>query len=127
MLRAEYRYSDFGTWSNSLLMVSPGVSTVTVATNLKINTQVGMIGIAYRFGGPSLQNTEFSKFSILARGRVAASHRRSAGFGAICYLAQTPSRRGRVIGPNARSDPSTLSGGGEIMEQILTYRERASA
>jgi len=52
MLRAEYRYSDFGTWSNSLLLVSPGVSTVTVATNLKINTHIGMIGIAYKFGGP---------------------------------------------------------------------------
>ncbi|MDH2405069.1 outer membrane beta-barrel protein [Bradyrhizobium sp. SSUT18] len=52
MLRAEYRYSDFGTWSNSLLLVSPGVSVATVATNLKINTHIGMIGIAYRFGGP---------------------------------------------------------------------------
>jgi len=52
MLRAEYRYSDFGTWSNSLVLVSPGVSAVTVATNLKLNTQIGMIGIAYRFGGP---------------------------------------------------------------------------
>lgn len=52
MLRAEYRYSDFGTWSNSLLLVSPGVSTVTVATNLKLNTHIGMIGIAYQFGGP---------------------------------------------------------------------------
>jgi outer membrane immunogenic protein len=52
MLRAEYRYSDFGAWSNSLVLVSPGVSAVTVATNLKINTQIGMIGIAYKFGGP---------------------------------------------------------------------------
>jgi outer membrane immunogenic protein len=52
MLRAEYRYSDFGTWSNSLSLVSPGVSVVTVATNLKINTHIGMIGLAYKFGGP---------------------------------------------------------------------------
>ena len=52
MLRAEYRYSDFGTWSNSLLLVSPGVSVVTVATNLKINTHIAMIGIAYKFGSP---------------------------------------------------------------------------
>lgn len=52
MLRAEYRYSDFGTWSNSLVLVSPGVSVVTLATDLKLNTHVGMIGLAYRFGGP---------------------------------------------------------------------------
>jgi outer membrane immunogenic protein len=52
MLRAEYRYSDFGTWSNSLSLVSPGVSIVTVATNLKINTHIAMIGIAYKFGDP---------------------------------------------------------------------------
>jgi outer membrane immunogenic protein len=52
MVRAEYRYSDFGTWSNSLPLVSPGVSIVTVATNLRINTHIAMIGIAYEFGGP---------------------------------------------------------------------------
>jgi outer membrane immunogenic protein len=52
MLRAEYRYSDFGTWSNSLSLASPGVSVVTVATNLKLNTHIGMVGIAYAFGGP---------------------------------------------------------------------------
>lgn len=52
MLRAEYRYSDFGTWSNSLVLVSPGVSVVTIATDLKLNTHVGMIGLAYKFGGP---------------------------------------------------------------------------
>ncbi|MCP3471972.1 outer membrane beta-barrel protein [Bradyrhizobium sp. CCGUVB1N3] len=52
MLRAEYRYSDFGTWNNSLSLVSPGVSNVTLATSLKLNTHIGMVGIAYKFGGP---------------------------------------------------------------------------
>lgn len=52
MLRAEYRFSDFGTWSNSLSLVSPGASIVTVATNLKLDTHIATIGIAYRFGGP---------------------------------------------------------------------------
>jgi outer membrane immunogenic protein len=52
MLRAEYRYSDFGTWSNSLSLLSPGVSTVTLATNLRLTTQIAMIGIAYKFGNP---------------------------------------------------------------------------
>ncbi|MGY3343751.1 MULTISPECIES: outer membrane protein [unclassified Bradyrhizobium] len=52
MLRAEYRYSDFGTWSNSLPLVSPGVSIVTVATDLKLTSHIATIGIAYKFGGP---------------------------------------------------------------------------
>ncbi|SFI16655.1 outer membrane beta-barrel protein [Bradyrhizobium sp. Gha] len=52
MLRAEYRYSDFGTWSNSLPLVSPGVSIVTLATDLKLNSHIATIGIAYKFGGP---------------------------------------------------------------------------
>jgi outer membrane immunogenic protein len=52
MLRAEYRYSDFGTWNNSLLLEPNGLATTTVNTNLKINTQIGMLGIGYRFGGP---------------------------------------------------------------------------
>ncbi len=52
MLRAEYRYSDFGTWNNSLLLAANTPITTTANTSLKINTQIGMIGIAYKFGGP---------------------------------------------------------------------------
>jgi outer membrane immunogenic protein len=52
MLRAEYRYSGFGTWNNALLLEPAGPVSTTVNTSLKINTQIGMIGIAYKFGGP---------------------------------------------------------------------------
>ena len=53
MLRGEYRYSDFGTWNTSYVLGAGGpASAQTVGTQLKINTQMGMVGIAYRFGGP---------------------------------------------------------------------------
>jgi len=53
MLRGEYRYSDFGTWNNSYVLGAGGPpSATTVATQLKINTQIATIGIVYKFGGP---------------------------------------------------------------------------
>jgi outer membrane immunogenic protein len=53
VLRGEYRYSDFGTWNNSYALGAGGPpSATTVATQLKINTQIGMVGIGYKFGGP---------------------------------------------------------------------------
>jgi outer membrane immunogenic protein len=53
MLRGEYRYSDFGTWNNSYALGAGGAaSATTVGTQLKISTQTGMVGIAYKFGGP---------------------------------------------------------------------------
>jgi outer membrane immunogenic protein len=53
MLRGEYRYSDFGTWNNSLALGAAGPSSATtVGTQLKISTQIGMVGIIYKFGSP---------------------------------------------------------------------------
>ena len=53
MLRGEYRYSDFGSWSNSYALGAGGPAfATTVGTQLKVTTQIGIVGIAYRFGGP---------------------------------------------------------------------------
>lgn len=45
------RYSDFGTWNNSFAL-GPAPFTTTVATQLKIDTQIALVGIIYKFGGP---------------------------------------------------------------------------
>jgi outer membrane immunogenic protein len=48
LLRGEYRYSNFGTWSNVLNLSVPG-STTTVTDQLKISTQIATLGLAYKF------------------------------------------------------------------------------
>lgn len=51
MLRGEYRYSDFGTWNNSFALGAGGPPTATtVGSQLKINTQIGLVGVVYKFG-----------------------------------------------------------------------------
>jgi outer membrane immunogenic protein len=49
--RAEYRYSNFGTWSDVLNLSLPGAAT-TVAYGLKVETHIATVGLAYKFGGP---------------------------------------------------------------------------
>jgi len=50
---AEYRYSDFGTWNNLFALGAGGPpSATTVGTQLKINTQIGLVGVIYNFGNP---------------------------------------------------------------------------
>jgi outer membrane immunogenic protein len=51
ILRAEYRYSDFGTFSTQANLNVPGSGGATsVAYQLKLNTQIATVGIAYKFG-----------------------------------------------------------------------------
>ncbi len=53
ILRGEYRYADFGTFSTQANLNSPGASAPTIlAYQLKLNTQIATVGIAYKFGGP---------------------------------------------------------------------------
>jgi outer membrane immunogenic protein len=50
LLRAEYRYSDFGTWSNSFALNVPGSGTPTLMNSqLRITTQIATAGFAYKF------------------------------------------------------------------------------
>jgi len=49
--RAEYRYSNFGTW-NDVLNLSLNGATATVGYGLKVETHIATVGIAYKFGGP---------------------------------------------------------------------------
>ena len=52
-LRGEYRYADFGTWNNSFVLGAGGAPTATtVNTQLKIDTQIALVGIIYKFGNP---------------------------------------------------------------------------
>jgi outer membrane immunogenic protein len=51
MLRGEYRYSDFGTWNNAFAL-GPAPFTTTVSTQLKIDTQIALVGVIYKFGEP---------------------------------------------------------------------------
>jgi outer membrane immunogenic protein len=51
LLRGEYRYSDFGTWSNSFFLNVPGSAGPTlINSRLRITTQIATVGIAYKFG-----------------------------------------------------------------------------
>lgn len=47
LLRAEYRYSDFGTQTNTYLVAPADAFTA----NLKTKTNIARVGIAYKFGG----------------------------------------------------------------------------
>lgn len=49
LLRAEYRYSYYGSWGNVLDLSLPGTTTL-VNDQLKISTQTATLGIAYKFG-----------------------------------------------------------------------------
>jgi outer membrane immunogenic protein len=51
ILRGEYRYSDFGTFSTQANLNAAGEPTI-VAYQLHLKTQIATIGIAYKFGGP---------------------------------------------------------------------------
>jgi outer membrane immunogenic protein len=50
--RAEYRYSDFGTWNNiqANLNTTDAFSPTNIAYQLKLHTQIATAGIAYQFG-----------------------------------------------------------------------------
>jgi outer membrane immunogenic protein len=50
ILRAEYRYSYFGTWNNQASLSNPGTTPTIVGYQLKISTQIATIGLAYKFG-----------------------------------------------------------------------------
>jgi outer membrane immunogenic protein len=53
ILRGEYRYSDFGTFSTQAnLNTADGFRPTNIAYQLKLTTQIATIGIAYKFGGP---------------------------------------------------------------------------
>lgn len=47
LLRAEYRYSDFGTQANTYLVVPADA----FPANLKTKMNIARVGIAYNFGG----------------------------------------------------------------------------
>jgi outer membrane immunogenic protein len=48
LVRAEYRYSDFGTHTNTYLIVPADAFTA----GLKTKTNIARFGVAYKFGGP---------------------------------------------------------------------------
>jgi outer membrane immunogenic protein len=51
-VRGEYRYSNFGTWTDALNL-SLGAATPNVVNyQLKLNTQIATFGITYKFDGP---------------------------------------------------------------------------
>ncbi len=51
-VRGEYRYANFGTWTDALSL-SLGAATPNIVNyQLKLNTQIATFGIAYKFGGP---------------------------------------------------------------------------
>jgi outer membrane immunogenic protein len=50
LLRGEYRYSNFGTWTGDVLNLTlPGGPANTVVHSLKVNTQIVTGGILYKF------------------------------------------------------------------------------
>jgi outer membrane immunogenic protein len=57
LVRGEYRYSYFGTWSNQFNLSIPGEpgfgEPSTVNSHLKISTQIATFGFAYKFDSPS--------------------------------------------------------------------------
>jgi outer membrane immunogenic protein len=55
LLRAEYRYSYFGTWSNTLNLGVPGATPQIVNDQLKISTQIATLGVTYKFGSDAAQ------------------------------------------------------------------------
>ncbi len=53
LLRAEYRYADFGTFDGVLTFGAPGVTPGTDfhRYNLSVTTHIATFGLAYKFGG----------------------------------------------------------------------------
>jgi hypothetical protein len=51
LLRAEYRYADFGAWSTSFAFPSPapGVGNNTYRLSNSVNTNIATAGLAYKF------------------------------------------------------------------------------
>jgi len=57
LLRAEYRYANYGTWgSGTDSRVDPTPTTLAVTYALKLQTHSAMFGLAYKFGGPVVAN-----------------------------------------------------------------------
>jgi outer membrane immunogenic protein len=52
LVRGEYRYADYGTFSSTVLRGPGAVLVDAVAFDTKIRTHSAMVGIAYKFGGP---------------------------------------------------------------------------
>jgi outer membrane immunogenic protein len=52
--RAEYRYADFGTISNTDTRFAQGLAPLVVSYDLRVKTHTALFGIAYKFGGPVL-------------------------------------------------------------------------
>jgi len=49
ILRAEYRYADYGTWNSAVDTRANAFTTLTATYALKLRTQTSTIGIAYKF------------------------------------------------------------------------------
>lgn len=53
LLRGEYRYADYGTFSNTDTRFNPAGPTTQIATyDVDVRTHTALFGIAYKFGGP---------------------------------------------------------------------------
>jgi outer membrane immunogenic protein len=52
--RAEYRYADFGTVSNSDIRVNPIGDTEIVSYDVRVRTHTALLGLAYKFGDPAV-------------------------------------------------------------------------
>jgi len=50
LARAEYRYTDYGTFGSTLFTGSGNIDAFSFTT--KLTTQTTLIGVAYKFGGP---------------------------------------------------------------------------
>src|SRR5262249_37624434 len=53
LVRAEYRYADYGTWQSATdSRISPfGPTTLTATYAIKLQTHTATFGVAYKFGG----------------------------------------------------------------------------
>ncbi|MGB6534920.1 MAG: outer membrane beta-barrel protein [Xanthobacteraceae bacterium] len=49
LARAEWRYSDYGTFSGTMFAATP-IDALSVSTRLR--TETGLVGLSYQFGGP---------------------------------------------------------------------------
>lgn len=54
MLRAEYRFSQFGNANDVLPFSAPGIAAGTDFSRYKLSVQthIATVGLAYKFGGP---------------------------------------------------------------------------
>jgi outer membrane immunogenic protein len=55
LLRGEYRFADYGTFSNTDTRINPAGPTTQIASyDVRARTHTALFGIAYKFGAASV-------------------------------------------------------------------------